>query len=120
MASGISDLFGVGTGAVGVERSAVRYSTGPSQSGEDEFGTVFRVGVCAGVCAVEACCGSVRVAVLVGVVLVLGIGDGVSPNRASAAVTLVFCGVCASCLSSSLSLVGNKVFSQVLLSSWSS
>ena len=55
-----------------------------------------------GVDAVEARPGSIRVAVLVGVEL--GIGDGVSPNRVSAAVALDFCGVCASCLSSSLSL----------------
>ena len=114
MASGISDLFGVGTGTVGVVRSAVLYSTGPSHAGVGEFGTVLRVGVC----AVEACGGSLRVTVLVGVEL--GIGDGVSPNSASAAVVLDFGGVCASFLSSSLSLVCSNVCSSLLLSLWSS
>ena len=93
VASGISDLFGVGTGTVGVVRSAVRYSTGPSHAGVGELCAepelVAISGLCrVGVCAVGACCGSVRVAVLVGVEL--GIGDGVSPNGDSAAVILDF------------------------------
>ena len=87
VASGISDLFGVGADTVGDIRTELL----------DAISDLLRVGVC----TVEALCGSIFVTVLCGVELD-GNGDEVSPKSASDADTR-FCGVLLVCLASSLS-----------------